>query len=743
MSVLNKVGGALGRLILRAQSTRSLEGSARAKAPEPMGPGTPITPHETRGTEPRRWIYPSGINIAALPRSLPGLTSFQELRNFANSYDVLRICIETRKQQMRGLRWDVVVRDPMRYAGLDFADDINAAVAFFSHPDGRMPFGTWLSAALEDTLVIDALTIYKRRDRAGRLLGLELVDGATIKPIIDEFGRPPASPAPAYQQFAYGFAWADFSSSELLYRPYNPRTFLNYGLSPVEQIIVTVNIALARQISAINHYREGNTPAGFGEVPKEWSSEMIRQFEEMFNGLLAGDFAARARIKMVPSGFSFKPWIDSGTTFNPTYDEYLARIVCAAFGVPPTQFIRSFNRATADSVEEASTVSGFDPLKEFVERLMDEILVSRDGLNMPYLRFTFTSEKLRDEQLELQKNVEYLKAGVLSIDDVLVRLGMEPIGVGRFVSVPGQGIVPLTQVFPESARLEHREDNAVVAPVEMTDAERADLGKWMRKALRVAADGGVSARFSFESGHIEPERKARIEEALVAAGTTGQISAVFNAELRSSSEEPFATAEKERWTSAIGLAIFPSLKFAGEKILSLALERSGISKRGFDSLLLVPWLDRRAPQNADLGFATGEYFDEDDFKAPGELAETLADALAVPPSSAGFPRVPTAYGTSHSMRPGALPSCFAAPGGDAASAIAAESVAEAMRLARARFNRLIDIAHERHATVTELRNAALRATDFSELGASAIAERALQKLAARGVTPPARFNADV
>src|SRR5207302_5859495 len=116
----------------------------------------------------------------------------------------------------------------------------------------------------------------------------------------------------------------------------------------------------------------------------------------------------------------------------------------------PTQFIRTFNRATAEAADDAATIAGFDPLKEFVERLFDEILIASDGLNLPHLRFTFTTEKRKDEELELRKNVEYLKAGVLSIDDVLVRLGMEPIGIGRFVSVPGQGLVPLAQIFRES-----------------------------------------------------------------------------------------------------------------------------------------------------------------------------------------------------------------------------------------------------------------------------------------------------
>ncbi len=758
MGPFGKIGGALASLLGRATGSRSLAEEATrirdaTSAMQPLGPGVPIEPLEPRGTEPRRWLYPPGTNISLAPRALPGLAPFQQLRNLAASYDILRICIETRKQQLRGLKWDVVVRDPNLSRGSDFSADVDRAVAFFSHPDGRMSFSAWLNAALEDALVIDALSIYKRRDRRGRLLALELIDGATIKPLIDDYGRPPEPPAPAYQQFAYGFAWSDFSASELLYRPYNPRTFITYGLSPVEQLLITINIALSRQITALNHYKEGNTPAGFGEVPKDRTTAMIREFEEIFNGLLAGDYAARSRIKMVPSGFNFKPWIDSNTTFNTTYDEYLARVVCAAFGVPPTQFIRSFNRATADAVDDASTVAGFEPLKEFVERLMDELLVAPDGLNMPHLRFTFTTDKRVDEELTLQKNIEYLKAGVLSIDDVLVQLGMEPIGVGRFVTVPGQGLLPLDKFFPGERRLEEQIDPALGRTVvALGDAERADLGKWMRKARRVIAKRGSDAfddenDLGFESSEIAPQRRARIEAALKRIRNPEDVSALFASEIESG-VPALSTSARTADHAAIEAAaatLSKGLDSARRTLADLVVLRSGISKEGFGGIRRLSWLHDRASDPRDLSRATREYFDDDDFLPFHELAESLADALATPSTlSAGFPRVPVPPGPpSQSMRPGALPlssvarflPAYCAKGDrlpdsydgddDLYDAAAEDTVNEAVRLARARLNRLIDVAHERGFTITELRDAAARASDFSIAAAISLAARAL------------------
>jgi Phage portal protein len=747
MRPLSKVASALSSLLHRARGTALSQAAERlARAPgasEPLGPGEPVQPREPRGSSPRAWIYPPGVNIALAPRAIPGLVSFQELRNFAASYDVLRVCLETRKQQLRGLKWDVVVRDPAKTRGSDFSNDIERAVAFFRHPDGRLPFSTWLNAALEDALVIDALTIYKRRDRRGRLLALELVDGATIKPIVDDYGRTPEAPAPAYQQFAYGFPWAEFARDEILYRAYNPRSFINYGYSPTEQIIVTVTIGLAREIAAINHYKEGNTPAGFGEVPKEWTAGMIREFEEIFNGLLAGDFAARSRIKMVPAGFNFKPWIDSGTTFNPTYDEYLTRIVCAAFGIPPTQFIRTFNRATAEVVDDATTASGLDPLKEFVEQLFDEILVSSDGLNMPHLRFSFISDRRQDEELELRKNIEYLKAGVLSIDDVLVRLGMEPIGVGRFVAVSGQGLVPLENLFRGEFAQEEREDPALAHTVAaLSDQERTDLGKWMRKARRavakLAGNPSGAVELSFESDFIRPDRRERIQSALEAAGTVEQVNAIFAAELESGGENTSVPAvEPSQFESEAG-SLANLLDRVRQEIAATVLARSGISKEGFSRARHLYWLHDRAPHSRDLLHRRSEYFDAEDLEPLTALAEPLAHLLSMHiSSSAGtFDAALPKAAKAHSGPPGAHPPYDVvrigvredteslAAGIDPCEGAAMKTVIYTAAITRARLNRLIDYAHEHELSQTELCDAVMRARDFSALGARSLIQAA-------------------
>ena len=102
--------------------------------------------------------------------------------------------------------------------------------------------------------MLDAPAIELRRNRGGDIIGLDIVDGATIKLLFDATGRRPKPPAPAYEQVIHGRPWKLLTGDELLYLPRNPRPHKAYGFGPVEQIVMTVNIALRRQAMQLQHF---------------------------------------------------------------------------------------------------------------------------------------------------------------------------------------------------------------------------------------------------------------------------------------------------------------------------------------------------------------------------------------------------------------------------------------------------------------------------------------------------------
>ena len=207
-------------------------------------PGQPLVPPEPERV--RSWDFPVGVNYIYTPRSYEPV-SFDELRALADGHDITRLAIETRKDQIEKLDWSIRPRDGKR-PGREAADRIAAVTEFWRSPDGEQPFASWLREALEDVLVIDAPAFEVRRNRAGEPIGLDIVDGATIKVLIDDTGRRPKPPAPAYEQVIHGRPWRLLTADELIYMPRNRRPQKAYGYSPVEQIVMTVNIGLRRQV---------------------------------------------------------------------------------------------------------------------------------------------------------------------------------------------------------------------------------------------------------------------------------------------------------------------------------------------------------------------------------------------------------------------------------------------------------------------------------------------------------------
>jgi hypothetical protein len=309
----------VGRVHVRRRARP--EGSARALAPlgrEPIPqgaaifpPGEPLRPTpgiEGAGGRPRQWAFPVGYNIGQRPRATEQ-TSFEQLRNLAALYDGIQLCERVDFDLLGRLELRVLPRADALADGEDgseprWREPARRVEAFLESPDRAQDLRSWLVAFVRDLLEIDAVAVYTRLTRGGALHALELVDGRLIKPLVDESGRAPQPPAPAYQQFLYGVPGGWYTLDELDYLRETARTESVYGLSRVERILLRVNQALRKQDFDLARFTDGVTPLGIIEpsdaVP--WTPEQIETFERTFNGLLAGSDQMRVRAKMLPSG---------------------------------------------------------------------------------------------------------------------------------------------------------------------------------------------------------------------------------------------------------------------------------------------------------------------------------------------------------------------------------------------------------------------------------------------------------
>jgi len=337
-------------------------------------PAQPVQPIAQEAAIGRRYDYPVGVNVNFRPKTTESGISYEMLRSLADSLDVLRLVIETRKDQLAAIDWDVAAKE-----GKTVSDATLAEIKLkLSNPTREQEFDEWLRMIMEDVFVLDAIAIYPRMTRGGGLYSLDLIDAGTIKLVIDDSGRTPLPPDPAYQQILKGVPAVDYTSDELIYRMRNPRTNRMYGFSPVEQIIMTVNIALRRQLSQLQYYTEGNIPEALASVPDTWNPDQVAQFQLYFDSLMSGNMANKSRLKFIPMDTS-KVKETKDPKMKDDFDEWLARVVCYCFSVPPTPFIKQMNRATGETAKESALQEGLLPLMGWVKRMMTSIIATRIG----------------------------------------------------------------------------------------------------------------------------------------------------------------------------------------------------------------------------------------------------------------------------------------------------------------------------------------------------------------------------
>jgi len=404
-----------------------------------FGPEDPIpaTHQETAG---RAFDYMAGQNLYIQPRRETGVT-FQELRGLAGNYDLLRLIIETRKDEICGYEWSIVPKDEADQRKTDAATKakIDAVTAFFKQPSTELNWHGWLRSYLEDMFVLDAVAhwpVYKGK----KLVALEQVDAATITRLIDISGRTPQPPLPAYRQVLKGVPASTYTREELQYRIRNPASFRLYGLSPVEQIMMTVNIGLRRELSQLQFFTEGNIPEALISVPEDWLPEQIAQFQTYWDAMLEGNSAARRHAKFVPGNLKVLPIRTGEDTLKGDFDEWLIRIMCYAFSLSPMPFLRMVNRATASTQQETAVAEGLLPLMNYLRDEFTAIINVQLGEADLQFRWNVQTEISAEAQSGIDKT--YIELGVLSVDEVRERKGQEPIGVGHMIWT-GSGPVPV------------------------------------------------------------------------------------------------------------------------------------------------------------------------------------------------------------------------------------------------------------------------------------------------------------
>jgi hypothetical protein len=464
----------------------SVNGAADWFGPlDPQAPGAPV---DVAG---RQWDFPAGYNLNIRTRSYEAV-SFADLRALADAYDLLRLVIETRKDQIE--RMNFAIRP--KAGRVASPGEIARVENFLARPDGVHDWTAWMRMILEDLFVIDAPALWCERDRAGNLLALHPLDGATVKPVLDAWGRTPRPflqdgqkiyPV-AYQQILKGLPAVDYSARDILYRPRNPRAHRAYGYSPVEQVIATVNIGMKRQLHQLNYYSEGNIPESLIGVPDAWTPDQIKNFQDYWDLYFTGDLARRRRAKFVPGGVARTFIQTKEPELKNAFDEWIARVVCFAFSISPQPFINQMNRATGETQKDMADQEGLAPILAWIKRLCDETIGLLGAANV---EFVWRSEAAIDPTVQRENLVAYVNSGMMTRRRAAEIMGEtlpgDPMADVLTVTT-GQGVVRLNQLS--------KTPNGIAAKMSCDDQRLNALD-------RVVNGGPVAGAEKFNDNHDE------------------------------------------------------------------------------------------------------------------------------------------------------------------------------------------------------------------------------------------------
>jgi hypothetical protein len=428
----------------------------------PFAPGLPLIPGalnplnpETGRPAPRRYEYLVAQNINVTENRL---VPFKTLRAAADQIDILRRCIEVRKAKITGLDWDIVLSDSateriVAEAGADnhlramadarekFTDEIARMRKFWETPDpaNGLSFVDWLNMAMEEIDVLDAWAIWPQSTVGGDIRGLQILDGSTIKPLLDDRGmRPDPSVGPAFQQILYGFprsefnatvddeaADGEFTSDEIAYLVRNRRANSVYGYSPVERALPLADIYLRRQQWLRAEFTDGTMPKSFMELPADinLTPEQIRQYENIYNDDLAGQTEQRNRLRILVPGGKLSNDPGYSEKFNDKLDDYLITSITGHFGVLPSEIGFSAKTGLGGSGHqqgeaEAAETIGIIPTARWVSQMISNL--SYRWLGMP-----------RELEFKLMPSERVNDADLAKRDDIRTRNGSKTVNENR------------------------------------------------------------------------------------------------------------------------------------------------------------------------------------------------------------------------------------------------------------------------------------------------------------------------
>lgn len=371
-----------------AQTFYGTKSSIAVQDTTAFSPGAPLAPQQVVNKQgnPVQFPFPIAINSFGVDRTLgkPDIPSFQQLRNLAKLYSGIGLCERAWLDLVPRMQLKIGLRPEFVAEGLeekDFQKEISYFRNWFERPDGRRDYHTWLRMALREQTQLDELYIYKNKTRGGKLLGLHIVAGDSMKPLLNDWGDIPlpSDPDPyAFQQYPWGIPGMQYTLEQMVHYQESPAADSPYGQSRVERVIMEVNQALRKKRRDLAMFTEGNMPSGIMEVPESsnWTPDLIDAYEQSWNALIAGNPQQQVRVKFTQPGMKFQK-LDNGEIMT-DFDMFLLNITTGCYGMSmqDISFTGDIHKSSGDSQQNVLYRRTIGPLAMVYGAILTDIMAN-------------------------------------------------------------------------------------------------------------------------------------------------------------------------------------------------------------------------------------------------------------------------------------------------------------------------------------------------------------------------------
>lgn len=400
--------------------------------------------------------YPVGVNLQVRPKIAEAFSdyNYSTLRGLANSCDYIKVAVQTVIDRMSRMTGHVVddTKDDKDVSATVSAK-ANQINEWFKHPDGITSRATWTGKILRDLLEIDAPAAYAdKQDGLARVL-----DGATIAARIGENGD-----VAYYQQIIKGMPAHDYTREEIIWKPRNQASYKLYGMSPVETIAFTVEIALRRHAMQLGFFTDGNIPAALIEAPAHWNSVQIAKANRAW-ALMRKGASAKNQATFIPNGA--KPYPLDRDPSKTEFDEWLMMIVSFAFSFANTPFVKQTGRSNAESLQDTAEREGHEAMCVWLKDFYDDVITAVWGPG-------FHWEWHLDEKPDANLISSLVIAGALKTK-ALLRLGFTEDEIPDEIVKPGGGDLLPASTPPAVTAATVKTGDDVAAPEIKTKAPKS------------------------------------------------------------------------------------------------------------------------------------------------------------------------------------------------------------------------------------------------------------------------------